>query len=228
MKRNKIFLLFGSTGSLGKTAVDYFLDQEYDCCYFFARKEFDLPVSDKNNRVLVIENASDEKIIEKAFSKVEIDKNSEYHLLSTIGGFQGGAMIKDSSPEQFDEMINVNLKTSFLIAKYFARLTEKIKSGSICFISSQSSLKATKGKAAYNISKAGLNMLVESLAAEGSEINLRANAVAPFAIDTPANREWISGPEKLVSPLEICRLVKSIFDDEKVTGKIIQMDDSSD
>jgi NAD(P)-dependent dehydrogenase (short-subunit alcohol dehydrogenase family) len=224
MKSEKIFLLFGSTGDLGKVAVEYFLNQDYDYFYFFARRRFNIE-SAKNNFITVTVNdfTKEENVIE-AFSKVKKNSNANYYLFSTVGGFTGGKTISDTSYADFLNMLNINLCASFLIAKHFVKLVEGTKGGSICFTSAFSSLKPEANKSAYNISKDGLNMLVKTLALEGSPVGLSVNAVAPFIIDTESNREWEKDITQLVSPKEICSVVQSLFVNYKVsTGNIIAL-----
>ncbi|MHB8904942.1 MAG: SDR family NAD(P)-dependent oxidoreductase [Melioribacteraceae bacterium] len=222
MKSEKIFLLFGSTGDLGKVAVEYFLNKDYDYFYLFARRGFE--IESKKNNVTVV-SAGDfnkgDNVIE-AFSKIKKNNNAAYYLFSTVGGFTGGKSISDTSYADFMNMLNINLCTSFLIAKHFTKLVEGTKGGSICFTSALSSLKPETNKAAYNISKDGLNLLVKTLALEGTSIGISANAVAPFIIDTESNREWVEDSTQLVNPKEICSVVQSLFENYKqTTGNII-------
>lgn len=220
----KIFLLFGSTGDLGKAAVEFFLSQDYDFYYFFARKEFTIAGSKTNYKVVTASDLTNEESVEKSFSEIKKDNDAEYFLFSAVGGYFGGKNILETSFEDWLKMQNMNLNSAFLISKYFARLVNGTKGGSVCFTSAYSSLNPEKGKAAYVVSKNSLNYLVKSLALEGKEINLSANAVAPFIIDTLSNREWIDDPKKMVSPEEICCVVQSTFDNyKKVTGNIIQL-----
>ena len=224
MKSEKIFLLFGSTGDLGKAAVEYFLNQDYDYFYLFARRGFEV-VSKKNNVIAISAGdfTKEDNVIE-AFSKIKKNRNAAYYLFSTIGGFTGGKSISDTSYADFLNMLNINLYTSFLVAKHFTKLVESTNGGSICFTSALSSLKPEANKAAYNISKDGLNLLVKTLALEGISIGISANAVAPSIIDTESNREWVKERTQLVNPKEICSVVQSLFEDYKqTTGNIIAL-----
>ncbi len=222
MKSEKIFLLFGSTGDLGKVAVEYFLNKDYDYFYLFARRGFEIESKKNNVTVVSAGDFNKEDNVIEAFSKIKKNNNAAYYLFSTVGGFKGGKAISDTSYEDFMSMININLYTSFLIAKHFVKLVQGTKGGSICFTSALSSLKPETNKAAYNISKDGLNLLVKTLALEGISIGISANAVAPFIIDTESNREWVEDSTQLVNPKEICSVVQSLFENYKqTTGNII-------
>ena len=221
MSSEKIFLLFGSTGDLGKIAVEFFLDQNYDFYYFFARHKFEVHSTKNNYEVINVNNLTKEENVIEAFSKVKKKNDAGYFLFSTVGGYRGGKTIADTEYVDFLSMLNINLCSSFLVAKNFSRLVKGTKGGSICFTSALSSLKPEANKASYNISKNALNMLVETLALECKDIGLSANAVAPFAIDNQANREWVKETSQLISPNEICKVVQSLFEDNTASGKIV-------
>ncbi len=223
MSRTKIFLLFGATGNLGKASAAYFLKQNYDYYYIFARTEIEFPVKKKCYSIITVGDLTIEENVISAFAKVDQKKDADYYLFSTVGAFIGGKPISKTDYSDLKKMMNINLYSSFLIAKHFAKLVEQTGSGSICFTSALSSFKPEANKAVYNISKNALNLLVESLAIEGEEIHLRANAIAPFAIDTESNREWLDDFSKLVSPEEICKVVQSLLADNLATGQIIKL-----
>ena len=128
--------------------------------------------------------------------------------------------------DEFEKMINMNLTTSFLIAKYFALLTKESHSGSNCFTAAYTGLFPESAKAAYGASKGAKIHLVNSLAEEGNEINLSVNAIAPYIIDTPANRGWMKDAdfENWMKPEEIGELIHSLFNNYNfVTGNIIRL-----
>lgn len=220
----KIFLLFGSAGDLGKAAVKFFLTQQYDYYYFFARKEFLVESNKSNFKIITVGDITNESSVKNGFAEIEKISDAEYFLFTTVGGYIGGSNIADTSYDDWLKMQNMNLNGAFLISKHFSGLINGTLGGSICFTSAYSSLYPEAEKAAYNVSKNSLNFLVKSLALEGKEKNLSANAVAPFIIDTPANREWVDDPKKMITPEEICKVVQSTFDNyKKVTGNIIQL-----
>jgi len=99
-------------------------------------------------------------------------------------------------------------------------------SGSICFTAAYTGLFPESAKAAYGVSKGAMIHLVNSLAEEGNEINLSVNAIAPYIIDTPANRDWMKGADfnSWMQPAEIGELIYSLFNNYHfVTGNIITL-----
>jgi len=217
----KELLIFGASGALGNGATELFLKKNYDKVYLFDFKHKEIPNNDVKQ--ILINDLSVEENVKIAFSKVTPSRDTAFFLFSTVGGFTGGKMIWETEVGYFDRMINMNLKTSFLIAKYFSLLVKDSHSGSICLTSAYTGLVAEPGKAAYGTSKAGLIHLIKTLAEEGKEINLSANAIAPFIIDTPANREWMKDAdfEHWIKPAEIGEFVDSLFSNYNIqTGNI--------
>ena len=220
----KELLIFGSTGALGNGVTEAFLKKKYDNIYLFDFKH--KGISQTNVKQIIVKDLSVEENVKKAFSEVSPSNDSIFFLFSTVGGFTGGKKVWETEAADFDRMITMNLKTSFLIAKYFSLLVKQSHSGSICLTSAYTGLVAESGKAVYGSSKAALIHLIKTLAEEGKDINLSANAIAPFIIDTPANREWMKDAdyEGWIKPDEIGEFVDSIFQNYRLaSGNIYQL-----
>jgi NAD(P)-dependent dehydrogenase (short-subunit alcohol dehydrogenase family) len=87
---------------------------------------------------------------------------------------------EDMTEEQWDQLMNVNLKGVFLTAQAAARVMIPQKRGNIIVVSSLSAFVANGNpQACYNASKAGVNMLVRCLAYEWARFSIRVNAIAP-------------------------------------------------
>ena len=220
----KILLLFGSTGALGQGVAEFFLKQKYDQYYFFDFKHKERSYENINR--IVINDLSIEENVKVAINNVTKEKEAIYFLFSTVGGFTGGKKIWETEVGHFERMINMNLKTNFLIAKYFALLVKQAHSGSICFTAAYTGLEAESEKGVYGTSKAALIHLVNTIAKEGNEIKLSANAIAPYIIDTPPNREWMTDADysKWMKPSEIGKFVQSIFQNYyMISGNIFKL-----
>ena len=220
----KKLLIFGSSGALGNGVTELFLRKNYDEFYLFdfKHKEF----YQDNVKKIIIKDLSVEENVKDSFNSIVPSNDSIYYLFSTVGGFTGGKKIWETEVGYFDRMINMNLKTNFLIAKYFSLLVKDSHSGSICLTSAYTGLVAEDGKGVYGASKAALIHMVKTLAEEGKEIKLSANAIAPYIIDTPSNREWMtdSDYEKWIKPSEIGEFVDSIFQNYNlISGNIFKL-----
>jgi len=88
------------------------------------------------------------------------------------------------TPEQWDEVINTNLKSVFNMTKQVIRPMMKAKGGSIINMSSIVGVSGNAGQAAYAASKAGILGFTKSIAKELGSRNVRCNAIAPGFVET--------------------------------------------
>jgi NAD(P)-dependent dehydrogenase (short-subunit alcohol dehydrogenase family) len=221
----KELLIFGSNGALGKGVTSVMVKKNYDSVILF---DFNFTEKyDKKNVICIeIKDLSDEKNIISAFESIKPGKDKVFFLFSTIGGFAGGKYVWETDARDLENMIGMNFKTNFLIAKYFSKIVKESAAGSICFTAAFTGLREEKKKAAYGAAKGSLIHLVKTLAFEGEEINLSVNAIAPYIIDTPANREWTKNADfdAWIKPAEVGELVHNIFNSfHFVSGNVIQL-----
>ena len=120
--------------------------------------------------------------------------------VASLGGIDGvvanvgigaGGGLQGTSPQVWDAVFDVNVRSHFLIAK--AALPVMTNGGSIVLISSIAGLKPGSRLPAYDASKAALFGLCRHVAMEGARQGVRANVVVPGLIDTPLGRWATSG-----------------------------------
>ena len=97
--------------------------------------------------------------------------------------------------EEFDRVLRLNLKGSFLIAQAAGRIMSRQKRGSIILLSSIRSLVVEPGQGAYAATKAGLVQMARALAAELGPDGVRVNCVAPGVVETPLTEPIKSKPD---------------------------------
>jgi NAD(P)-dependent dehydrogenase (short-subunit alcohol dehydrogenase family) len=221
----KILLIFGANGALGSGVTKVLSSKDYGKIHLFDFKFADI-TDDGKTKKHIVKDLSVEENVKEAFANVKPDKNTVFFLFSTVGGFAGGKKIWESDVEEWNKMMQINLNTSYLLAKHFSLLVKNSHSGSLCFTAAYTGLYPEEGKAAYGTSKAALVHLVKTLAEEGKAINLSANAIAPYIIDTPANREWMKDAnyDSWMKPDEIAELIQLLFSNYYfVTSNIIKL-----
>lgn len=224
MKRE--LLIFGAYGALGAGAAKTLIEGNYTKIYLFDAHISTQPFTGENIDNVAIGDLTLEESVRNAFSVLKPSKDKYLFLFSTVGGFRGGKTLEYTELEDWDKMFDMNLKTNFMIAKYFSGLVRESAGGSICFTSASSALNKSPKKGAYDASKSGLISLVKTLALEGADIKLSANSIAPYIIDTPNNRKWMSGSDfdKWIKPEEIGRIVDLIFSNfNLMTGNIFEL-----
>ena len=213
MKMKKNLLIFGADGALGRGVAGTLSKKDYDKINLFdPHYEKEIVIKDRISKIKV-GDLSNEENVTRAFEAILPSENELFFLYSTVGGFTGGKNLWDMEVGEWDKMININLKTGFLIAKHFAVIVKSSAGGSICFTSAFTGINPEANKSAYGVSKSGLIHLAKTLAIEGEKINLSVNAIAPYIIDTPANREWMKDSDfsKWIKPEEIGEIAHSLF-----------------
>jgi NAD(P)-dependent dehydrogenase (short-subunit alcohol dehydrogenase family) len=123
-----------------------------------------------------------------------------------------GSRIHETSVESFEEQLRLNLRPTYLTCQ--AALPHLIAGGggSIVCVSSRAAVRPFPGAVGYVTSKAAVLGLVDSLAVEYRDDGVRANAVLPSVIDTPANRASMPDADhsRWVRPEQIAEVIFSL------------------
>ena len=133
-------------------------------------------------------------------------------VVNLVGGYAEGGRVHESDPEVLDEMLRLNVRPAYLLAR--AAMPRFIDAGGGAFVavSARAALRPFSGAAAYIAAKAAVLGLVQALDAEYRQDGIRCNAILPSVIDTPANRR--SQPDadhsKWVQPAEIARVIRHL------------------
>lgn len=144
----------------------------------------------------------------------------------------------DLTEEDWDRVIDINLKGVFLGIKHVIPELKKSNAGAIINTSSLLGLKGQKYMTAYNASKAGVLLLTKNAALEYGKDHIRVNAIAPGVIDTEIIDSWKTNPRKwpIISkanalgrigrPEEVAQAVLFLASDEAsfITGATLSVD----
>ncbi|HEY0433497.1 MAG TPA: 3-oxoacyl-[acyl-carrier-protein] reductase [Chitinophagaceae bacterium] len=112
----------------------------------------------------------------KEFGSVDVCVNN--------AGISKDNLLLRMTPEQWDDVMHINLKSVFNMTKHVIRPMMKAKSGSIINMSSIVGLMGNAGQSSYAASKAGIIAFTKSIAKELGSRNIRCNAIAPGFIET--------------------------------------------
>jgi NAD(P)-dependent dehydrogenase (short-subunit alcohol dehydrogenase family) len=137
-------------------------------------------------------DVTDAASVAQAFAAAEEALGTVRVLVNNSGIATPGAAI-DTREEDWDRVLDTNLKGAFLVAREGARrMIVAGASGSIINIASILSFRVGVGLASYAASKAGLKQLTCALALELARNRIRVNAIAPGYIETDMNREFFA------------------------------------
>ena len=141
-------------------------------------------------------------------------------VLVNNAGIQKPVPLNEMSVEEWDKILDVNLKGVFICSREAVKHMLKNGEGSIINISSVHQVIPKPLYVHYASSKGGLNMLTKSMALEFARHNIRVNAVAPGAIATDMNKEILENKDKLKDVNELVPMGR-IGTSEEVADAVI-------
>ncbi len=211
-----VAVITGASGALGSAAVDRFLQAGATVC------AVDIVEPDAEDSLLEADDEAvhfyqadltDESEVETLAEDIRADHGRVDHLLNIAGTWRGGSPIAETDLEEFQFLLDVNLKSAFLASKHLLPSLQESE-GSIVSVSARSALEGGEGDGPYRITKAGIRLLTETLAEENLG-TVRANCVMPSVIDTPMNREMMpdSDHDSWVKPAAIAEMMALLCSD---------------
>lgn len=185
----KVVLITGASRGIGKAIAE-------KCVAEGAKVAFTYMSSDEKAKQLADEltssggvakgfksNAADFDAAQKLVDEV-VAEFGTVDVLVNNAGITRDTLLMRMSEEQWDEVINTNLKSAFNLTKAVQRPMLKARSGSIINMSSVVGVSGNAGQANYAASKAGMIGFTKSVAQELGSRNIRCNAIAPGFIET--------------------------------------------
>jgi NAD(P)-dependent dehydrogenase (short-subunit alcohol dehydrogenase family) len=194
-----VAVVTGVTGGLGP-AVKPALEQAGYTVAGISRREADV------TREAEV-NAAIERIVQQ-HGRVDA-------LVNVAGGFGGGQPVHETDVSLWDRMLALNLTSAFLCCRAVIPHMLAAGHGRIVNVSSRTALQPAAGLSAYNVSKAGVISLTDTLAAELRGTDVTANAVLPSVIDTPSNRAAMPNADfsQWVKPDQIAAVIVDLVSD---------------
>ena len=185
----KIALITGASKGIGKAIATKFAEEGATVAFTYLSSVEKGKALEEELRSKGVEakgyrsDASDFKAAEELVNQVVADFGT-LHVLINNAGITKDNLLMRLSEEDWDNIINVNLKSCFNTVKAVTRTFMKQREGSIINMTSVVGLKGNAGQANYAASKAGILGFTKSVALELGSRGIRSNAVAPGFIET--------------------------------------------
>jgi len=137
-------------------------------------------------------------------------------VVNLVGGFAMGPKVGEADLGEFEFMLRLNLVPAFNLASAAMPRLAEVGGGAFVGVSARAALEPFAGAAGYITAKAAVLAFIRSLDAEYRGAGVRANAVLPSTIDTPANREASPDADwsRWVPPEQIARVIAFLCSDD--------------
>ena len=238
---NKLALITGGTRGIGKQIALTFAKEGYDIAINYRTENDDLKNTKREieaNNVKCFAVQGDVTKFEdcEKFVKQIVEEFGNIDVLVNNAGITRDTLLMRMKEEDFDKVIEINLKGTFLVTKAVIPYMMKKRNGRIINLSSVVGVTGNAGQSNYSASKAGIIGFTKSIAKELASRNIRANAVAPGFIDTDmtsilsddvkANINVQIPMKRMGTAREIANVVYFLGSEESsyITGQVINID----
>jgi NAD(P)-dependent dehydrogenase (short-subunit alcohol dehydrogenase family) len=190
----KVAVIAGGAGGLGRAVSLAFLEEGAKVVIpYRSDKEFAELRSAAAGREAQLIGRVVDVLDEIAVAKFVAEIGRIDVLVNTVGGYLGGVELWKLAPADFDRMLNVNLRTGYLLTRAIVPGMLKQGHGAVVNVSAKAAVDHGAGASAYAASKAASLAMMDSLAADTRGKGVRVNSVLPSIIDTKVNRDAMPG-----------------------------------
>lgn len=185
----KVSIITGATRGIGKGMALKFAEQGSDVAFTYVSSDEKAKAVEDELKALGVKakgyksNAANYAAAEEMVNAVIEEFGTVDVIVNNAGITRDGLLIR-MSEENWDEVMNTNVKSVFNVVKAALRTMMKNRSGSIINLSSVVGVRGNAGQANYAASKAGIIGFTKSVAQELGSRNIRCNAIAPGFIET--------------------------------------------
>lgn len=184
--RDKVAIVTGSSSGIGK-AIAIRFGLEGATVVVAARRtmlcqQTVQQICERGGEAIAIQtDVADEQQVERLITE-SVSRYGRIDILVNNAGVGGGGRLAETSTQTFDEVMNVNLRGTFLCCRAGFRQMKQQGGGVILNMSSVAGLQAWGGTGTYSASKHGIMALTKSLADEGRPYGIKVSAICPGAV----------------------------------------------
>lgn len=241
MEENKVALITGAARGIGKAIAKKFAENGYNVVINYVSAKTDIKTltkefEDLGVKVLLVKADVSNREEAEGLVNQTIEKFGKIDVLVNNAGITKDNLLMRMSEEDFEKVLDINLKGTFLITKFATKYMMKKRCGSIVNLASVVGVAGNAGQCNYSASKAGVIGFTKSIAKELASRNIRANAVAPGFIKTDMTdvlsdnvKENINAQiplKRMGTAEEVAKLVYFLGTAESsyITGQVINVD----
>ena len=241
MEESKVVLITGASRGIGKEVAKKFAENKYNLILNYASDKVDVENLKKEFEQYKVEvecikaNVANFDECEQMVNSA-IGKYGKIDVLVNNAGITKDNLLMRMKEQDFDDVINVNLKGTFNMTKNVVPFMMKKKYGKIVNVSSVVGVSGNAGQCNYSASKAGIIGFTKSMARELASRNINVNAIAPGFIATDMTsvlsdsiKENINGQiplKRMGTAKEVANLIYFLASEESdyITGQVINVD----
>ncbi len=241
MEDNKTVFVTGGSRGIGKEVSLKFAENGYNVVINYVSsktnvEELKSEFESKGVKSLIMQADVTEKEAIDEVVKKAIEEFGSIDVLVNNAGITRDNLLMRMSEEEFDKVIEINLKGTYVVTKAVTKYMMKKRKGSIINLSSVVGVAGNAGQCNYSASKAGIIGFTKSVAKELASRNIRLNAVAPGFIATDMTavlsdevKENIHNQiplKRMGTAREVANLIYFLGSEESsyITGQVINVD----
>jgi NAD(P)-dependent dehydrogenase (short-subunit alcohol dehydrogenase family) len=211
--KGKVALITGGTEGMGLATAKLFLDEGAKVVITGRSKEKGaraLKILKKPGRVVFVQGDVSKERDAKNMVDRTVSTFGRIDILFNNAGVYIEKRAEETSEDEWDKVIDINLKGTFLASKAAIPYMIKQGGGSIVNNSSDAGLIGNRSCPAYCASKGGVTVMTKAMALDYAKHNIRVNCVNPAIIDTPLLAKEVNRSKDRQKYLEECRHVQPL------------------
>lgn len=200
--KGKVAVVTGAIGGMGSKITEELAIQGVNIALVDIQKEKTETYAKEINEKYQVKtialqcDTSKEADVDRTVAAV-VEHFGNVDILVNTAAILRSSLFEDLSLEEWETTLRINLTGYFLMSQRFGRVMIKQGKGTMVHISTMLSKFPETYSGAYSVSKAGVNMLSQQMAAEWGEYGIRSNCILPSLVQTPLSKDFYADPEVL-------------------------------